>query len=64
MLCATWYHLYNLKKETSNQGGVILLVKLQALACNFTKYHSSMGVSHVFKIVQMVPNRAKRHKWF
>ena len=42
-------------------GGMLLLVKLQASACNFTKkYHSSMGFFHVFKIVQMVPNRAKR----
>ena len=24
------------------------------------KYHSSMSVFHVFEIVQMVPNRAKR----
>ena len=37
MLCAIWYRLYNLKKERSTQGGVIHLVKLQALACNFTK---------------------------
>ena len=45
-------------------GGMLLLVKLQASACNFTKkYHSSMGFFHVFKIVQMVPNRAKRLLW-
>ena len=37
MLCAIWYHLYNLKNVKSNHGGVLLLVKLQTLSCNFTK---------------------------
>ena len=31
MLCAIWYHLYILKTMKSNRGGVLLLVKLQAL---------------------------------
>ena len=43
MLCAIWYHLYNLKNVKNTHGG--------------EKYFS-MGVFHVFKIVQMVPNRA------
>ena len=33
MLCAIWYHLYNLKTVKNAHGGVLLLVKLQA----FTK---------------------------
>ena len=37
MLCAIWYHLYDLKIVKNPHGGVLLLVKLQALACNFTK---------------------------
>ena len=37
MCCAIWYHLYNLKNVKNTHGGVLLLVvKLQALACNFT----------------------------
>ena len=28
-----WYHLYNLKNVKNIYGGVLLLVKLQALAC-------------------------------
>ena len=33
---AILYHLYNLKIVKNTHGGVLLLVKLQALACNFT----------------------------
>ena len=40
MLCAIWYHLYNLKNKKNTHGGVLLLVKLQALI--------SVGVFHVF----------------
>ena len=36
-----------------------LLVKLQDVACNFTKSKSFMGVLHVFKIVWMVPSCAE-----
>ena len=32
MLCAIWYHLYNLKNVKNTHGGVLLLTKLQALA--------------------------------
>ena len=31
MLCAIWYHSYNLKNVKNTHGGVLLLVKLQAL---------------------------------
>ena len=32
MCCAIWYHLHNLKYVKNTHGGVLLLVKLQALA--------------------------------
>ena len=32
-----WYHLYYFKNVKSDHGGMLLLVKFQALACNFTK---------------------------
>ena len=35
--CAIWYHLRNLKSVKNTHGGVLLYVKLQAEACNFTK---------------------------
>ena len=35
MLCTIWYNLYNLNVK-NNHKAVILLVKLQAEACNFT----------------------------
>ena len=31
MLCAIWHHLYNLKNVKNTHGGVLLLIKLQAL---------------------------------
>ena len=42
MFCAIWNHLYNFKNVKNTRGGVLLLVKLQAIsnklnACNFTK---------------------------
>ena len=30
MHCAIWYYLYNLKNVKNNDGGVLILVKLQA----------------------------------
>ena len=30
VLCAIWYHSYNLKNVKNTHGGVLLLVKLQA----------------------------------
>lgn len=35
-LCAIWYHLHNLKKEKNIHGGVLILVKIQAEACDVT----------------------------
>ena len=37
MLCAIWYYLYNLKNVKNTQGVMLLLVKLQAIAYNFTE---------------------------
>ena len=37
MLCAIWYHFYNLNNVKSTHGGVLLLVKLQFETFNFTK---------------------------
>ena len=38
------YHFYNLKNVKNTLGGVLLLVKLQASACNFTKTNTSSWV--------------------
>ena len=55
---AIWYHLYNFKKVKNTHGGVILLAK----ACNYTTSNTLQRVFFAFfKIVQMVPNRAKHH---
>ena len=32
MRCAIWYHLHNLKNVKNTHGGVLILVKFQALA--------------------------------
>ena len=37
MRYAIWYNLYYFKNVKSDHGGMLLLVKFQALACNFTK---------------------------
>ena len=37
MRCTIWYHLYNLKNVKNSHGGMLILVMLQASACNFTK---------------------------
>ena len=55
MLCAIWYHLYNLKNVKSTYGGVLLLVKLQASACNFTKSNTPRWVFFTF---------FKLYKWY
>ena len=61
MLYMIWSHLYNLKNMKNTPEGVLLLVKLQSSAGNFTKSNTLPWVFFTFfKIVQMVPNRAKR----
>ena len=47
MLCAIWYHFQNLKNVKNTCGGVLLLVTLQVLACNFTKSKTPPVVFHV-----------------
>ena len=37
MRCAIWYYLYNFKNVKNTHGGVLILERLQAKACNFTK---------------------------
>ena len=37
MRCAIWYHLSNFKNVNNTHEGVLILVKLQAEVCNFTK---------------------------
>ena len=48
ILCAIWYHSDNLKSVEINYGGVLLSVKLQALACNFTKTNNVPWVFFAF----------------
>ena len=49
--CEIWYHFYNLKNMKNTHGGVLLLVKLQAKACNFTKNNSPPWVFFaIFKL--------------
>ena len=44
MLCAILYHLYNLKNVKNTHRGVLLLIKLQDLACNFTTSNTTPWV--------------------
>ena len=53
--CAIWYDLYNLKNMKCIHGGVLRLVKLQTLACNFTKSNTPPWVFFTF---------FNLHKWY
>ena len=46
--CAIWYHLYNSKNVKNTHGGVLLLVKLQTIAYNFTKSNTPPWVIFTF----------------
>ena len=46
--CAIWYYSYNLKNVKNTHRGVLLLVKLQASACNFTKSNTPPWVFFTF----------------
>ena len=48
MLCAILYYLCNLKNMKNKHGGVLLLVKFQALSWNFTKSNTAPWVFFVF----------------
>ena len=43
-----WYHLCYLKNVKNTQGGLLLSVKLQAEACNFTKCNTPLWVFYTF----------------
>ena len=43
-----WYHLYNLKNMKNTDGGVLILVKLQAKAYNFIKINTPTWVFSTF----------------
>ena len=55
MRFAIWYHLYNLKNVKNTHGRVLILVKLQAEACNFTKINIPLWLFFTF---------FKLYKWF
>ena len=53
--CAICYSLHNLKNVKNTHGGVLILVKLQAEACNFTKTNTPPWVFFTF---------LKLYKWY
>ena len=55
MRCAIWYHLCNLKNVKNTHGGVVILVKLQAEDCNFTKINTPPLMFFTFFIL---------YKWY
>ena len=55
MRCAIWYLLYNSKNVKNTHGGVLILVKLQVSACNFTKINTPPWVFFAF---------FKLYKWY
>ena len=48
MFCTIWYRLNNLKNVKNTHAQVLLLVKLQASACNFTKGNTPPWVLFTF----------------
>ena len=48
MLYVIWYHLHDLKNMKNTHKGVLLLGKLQASACNFTKINTPPWVFFTF----------------
>ena len=53
--CAIWYHLYNLKNVKNTFGLLLILVKLQASACNITKINTPPWMFFTF---------FKLYKWY
>ena len=47
MFYVIWYHVHNLKREKL-LGGVLVLVKLQGEACDFTKSNTAPWIFFVF----------------
>ena len=48
ILCAIWCHLYNFRNVKNTNGRVLLLVKLQAKASNFTESNTPLCVFFTF----------------
>ena len=55
VVCAIWNHSYNLKNVENTRRGVLLLLKLQAKACNFAKSNTFPRVFLIF---------LKLYKWY
>ena len=55
MRYAIWYHLYNLKNVKNTHKGVLILVKLQSEAYNFTKINTPSWVFFTY---------FKLYKWY
>ena len=55
MLCAICYHLCNLKNVKNTNGGVLLVLKLHARTCNFTKSNTPPWLFFTF---------FKLYKWY
>ena len=54
MPCATWCDLHYLKNVKNSHGGVLLLVILQAKACNFTTTNTPcLVLSMFFKLYKL-----------
>ena len=51
MLCGIWSYLYNLKNVRNTHGEVLLLIKLQAETCNFTKINTPPWMFFTFFIL-------------
>ena len=58
-LYATWYHLYNLKNVKNAHGEAILLERLEADACMFTKNNT---LPWVFFTILICTNGTKSPK--
>ena len=54
-LCAICYYLYSFKNVKNIHGGMLILIKLQDEACNFTKCNTSPWVFFTF---------FKLYKWY
>ena len=59
MLCAIWYHFYNLKNVKNAHGGELLLVKLPAEALNYKNCTISRKASQTYIIKKNKKNIKK-----
>ena len=56
-----YHHVHNLKDVRNTHGGVLLLVKLQAEACNFTKSNTPPWVFFTFLKLHDIKSRKASH---